>query len=151
MPFPCSNKFPVGQRGQHCSCAVQNTGPAASPFLYKPPPSNPQTGKGWRIGQKPQHARDFVIVTWKTKKKKRHKRKLMSDPGRSSSPLLCACCTAIFPSLFFPVIKGYSEPLKMPSTLIENEIEHISIEDFTAVIIATCWPEQGAFTDKDGF
>lgn len=39
----------------------------------------------------------------------------------------------------------------MPSTLIENEIEHISIEAFTAVIIATCWPEQGAFTDKDEF
>lgn len=84
------------------------------------------------------------------KKKKRHKRKLMSDPG-SSSPLLCACCTAIFPSLFYTVIKGYSEPLKMPSTLIENEIEHISIEAFTAVIIAACWPEQGALTDKDGF
>lgn len=96
----------------------------------------------------------FVIVTWKIKKKKkkkRHKRKLMSDAGRSSSPLLWAHCTAIFPSLFYTVIKGYSEPLKMPSTLIENEIEHISIEAFTAVIIATCWPEQGAFTDKDGF
>lgn len=74
----------------------------------------------------------------------------MSDPG-SSSPLLCARCIAIFPSLFYTVIKGYSEPLKMPSTLIENEIEHISIEAFTAVIIAACWPEQGALTDKDGF
>lgn len=39
----------------------------------------------------------------------------------------------------------------MPSTLIENEIEHISTEAFTAVIIAACWPEQGALTDKDGF
>lgn len=39
----------------------------------------------------------------------------------------------------------------MLSALIENEIEHISSEAFTEVIIMACWPEQGALTDKDGF
>lgn len=36
-------------------------------------------------------------------------------------------CTTIFSILFHGVITGYSEPLKMPSVLIEKETEHLSL------------------------
>lgn len=93
----------------------------------------------------------FVIAIWQTKKKKKSTKESWWATLWAAAPSYPACCIAIFPSLFYTVIKGYSEPLKMPSALIENEIEHISTEAFTAVIITACWPEQGALTDKDGF
>lgn len=58
--------------------------------------------------------------------------------------------TAISSDPIHGVIKGYSEPLKMPSILIEKEIEHHS-QAFAGVIILTGWPEHGALADKEGF
>lgn len=57
-------------------------------------------------------------------------------------------CTTVFAISFHRVIKGYSEPLKMPSVLIENEIEHLS-QVLARIIMRASWSEQGALVDKD--
>lgn len=64
-----------------------------------------------------------------------------------AQPLLC---TTIFSTPFHGVIKGYSEPLKTPSILIEKEIEHLP-QVFAGVILIASRPERRALADKDGF
>ena len=60
--------------------------------------------------------------------------------------------TTAFSNPFQGAIKGYSEPLKMPSILIENEMEHLSLSQaFAEVIITASWPLQRALADIDGF
>lgn len=59
--------------------------------------------------------------------------------------------TTIFSIPLLGVIKGYSEPLKMPSIFIENEIEPLSLKRVQEQSSLTGWPEQGALADKDGF
>ena len=91
----------------------------------------------------------FVIATWQ--KKKTPQKKVDEHHLEQQPPPMLHAALPSSPSLFYTVIKGYSELLKMPSTLIEKEIEHISTEAFTAVIITACCPEQGALIDKDEF